>query len=114
MIQKIEGNILNPFPEKKELDAAALLREAALFAEAPKEDDCPICGFRLPMKNGTITSKSCFLSERFFFSHCTSCDALLSFKMFAAANHFVPDAMFLAWTNVFCVERTKRRRPKRP
>ena len=113
MIQKIEGNILNPFPEKKELDAAALLREAALFAEAPTEDDCPICGFRLPMKNGTITSKSCFYHDSFF-RIVLHCDALLSFKMFAAANHFVPDAMFLAWTSVFCVERTKRRRPKRP
>ena len=37
-----QGNILTPIPENKELDVAALPREAALFLEASKQDDCPV------------------------------------------------------------------------
>jgi hypothetical protein len=37
------------------------LRDVALFAEAPTEDDCPICGLRFPMRNGTSTSELWFV-----------------------------------------------------
>ena len=46
-----------PVPPPPSEVRAAELRNAALFKEAPPEDDCPLCGLRFPMKSETLYRK---------------------------------------------------------
>jgi hypothetical protein len=57
-----DGIPLTPFPKPPSPAEvrAAEMRDAALFKEAPPEDDCPLCGLRYPMKSETLYSKCLF------------------------------------------------------
>ena len=57
-----DGTPLTPFPKPPSPAEvrAAEMRDAALFKEAPPEDDCPLCGLRYPMKSETLYSKCLF------------------------------------------------------
>jgi len=59
MIFNKDGTPLTPIPDPPSPAEvrAAELRDAALFKEAPPEDDCPICGLRYPMKSETLYSE---------------------------------------------------------
>jgi hypothetical protein len=61
VIQKLhdEAPVFGPLPDRPKEDPEKLAREEALFGDVPPEDDCPVCGLRYPMKNGTCTHKYC-------------------------------------------------------